>query len=299
MKKRDYLLLLFLCILAITGIILHLKLNFSEKSVMTAAVQDSRDQINLPVLMYHGITDNPDLVNEYLISDSMLEDDLLWLKDNGYTTISAAQLVAYVENGAKLPEKPVLLTFDDGYCNNYTLAFPLLQKYNAKAIISVIGSESDISSSTIYRDCSHSNLTWGEAAIMAGTGLVEIGNHTYDLHSNTGARKGADKKAGESQEAYRKILSEDLLTNQQRIREATGRNALVFAWPLGAYPSDGSANPILKDLGFKISLTSYQIMNTIEKGNPDSLFGLKRFLRTPEFSMEKLRVDNSATVLIE
>lgn len=288
MKKIDYLLFLFLFLLAVTGMIVHFKLNLSQETAMAAAVQDSREQVNLPILMYHGITDDPAQVKEYVISSAMLEEDLKWLKENGYTTVSIAQLADYTENGAKLPEKPILLTFDDGYCNNYTRAFPLLQKYNAKAVISVIGSESDISSSTMYRDCDHSNISWGEAAIMAGSGLIEIGSHTYDLHDNTGGRKGADKKAGESQEDYRKVLMQDLLKNQQKIKEATGQDALVFAWPLGAYPLDGSANSILKELGFKASLTSYQIMNTIEKGNPDSLYGLKRFLRTPDFSLTKI-----------
>lgn len=288
MKKKDYLLFIFLLILAVTGLIIHFKLNLTEETIVTTAVMDSREQIELPILMYHGITENAAKVSEYTISADLFEQDLKWLKDNGFTTISIKQLINYAENGSKLPERPVLLTFDDGYCNNYAYAFPLLQKYKAKAVISVIGEESDISSGTIYRDVEHCNISWGEAAIMSQSGLVEIGNHTYQLHNSTGPRKGADKKAGESLEDYRKVLTEDIGKNQKLIQTATGKPALVFAWPLGAYPMDGSANPILKDLGFKVSLTSYQIMNTIERGNPDCLFGLKRFLRTPDFSLEKI-----------
>ncbi|MCI8610113.1 MAG: polysaccharide deacetylase family protein [Firmicutes bacterium] len=286
MKKADYILFVFLLILAITGLAIHMKLQ-TQPVAAASQIQDSRDTVALPILMYHGITDDKSRVSEYFILDDTLEADLKWLKDNGYTTVSMGQLLAYVEDGAKLPEKPVLLTFDDGFCNNYTLAFPLLQKYHAHAVISIIGAESDISSNTIYRDSNHCNVSWGEVSLLSGSGLVEIGNHTYDLHKTKGkgGRVGADKLKGESMEAYGQVLTDDLGKNQSMIETATGHPALVFAWPFGAYPTDGSANQILKDLGFRASLTSYQKMNQIEKGNPDSLFSLKRFLRTPDFDL--------------
>lgn len=120
-----------------------------------------------------------------------------------------------------LPSKPILLTFDDGYCNNYTYAFPLLQKYNMKAVISLIGSDSEIASGDIYRVPSSCNLSWGEVALMAKSGLVEFGNHTYDLHRIAGGRKGANQKPGESVEAYHEILSADL----SKIKKKSPRQA--------------------------------------------------------------------------
>ena len=289
MKTKDMLLAAFLLILAITGLYIHCKLPAAAAAAMESAVKDSRETVQLPILMYHGITGDPSKTGEYFITADTFEKDLKWLRDHGYTTISVKQLADYAKNGARLPEKPVLLTFDDGYRNNYTLAFPLLQKYNAKAVISLIGSESDLSSDTVYRGDADTggNITWGEAALMVQSGLVEIGNHTYDLHRNEGGRKGADKLKGESEEAYRKVLMEDLGHNQDLIVAATGQPALLFAWPFGAWPTDGSADPILKDLGFAGSLTSYQIMNTIHRDDPDSLFGLKRFLRTPSFVLSE------------
>ena len=289
MKTKDILLAAFLLILAITGLYVHCKLPAAAAAAMESAVKDSRETVQLPILMYHGITGDPSKTGEYFITADTFEKDLKWLRDHGYTTISVKQLADYAKNGARLPEKPVLLTFDDGYRNNYTLAFPLLQKYNAKAVISLIGSESDLSSDTVYRGDADTggNITWGEAALMVQSGLVEIGNHTYDLHRNKGGRKGADKLKGESDESYRKVLMEDLGHNQDLIAAATGQPALLFAWPFGAWPTDGSADPILKDLGFAGSLTSYQIMNTIRRDDPDSLFGLKRFLRTPSFVLSE------------
>lgn len=291
MHRNNLTFVILLAVLALTGLFLHMKLPAVTAVSMAAPVIDSREEVDLPVLMYHGITDDPARVDEYFILTEDFEKDLQWLRDHGYTAVSFQQLADYAEKGSRLPEKPVLITFDDGYYNNYEKAFPLLQKYNTKAVINLIGSESDLYSNQVFRPEGGGNVTWGEAANMADSGLVEIGNHTYDLHNNdgvsAGGRKGADRLPGESYEDYRKALLEDLGRNQRLIAEAVGQPALVFAWPYGAWPTDGSANPILKELGFKGSLTSYQIMNTIRRNDPDSLFGLKRFLRTPDFLLEE------------
>ncbi|MBR2038566.1 MAG: polysaccharide deacetylase family protein, partial [Lachnospiraceae bacterium] len=97
-------------------------------------------------------------------------------------------LADYVENGTMLPEKPVLLTLDDGYENNYTNAFPLLKKYNMKAVISLIGKDMRLNENQLKE--------------KHDSGLVEIGNHTYDLHSISGDVKDADKKPGETQQCH-------------------------------------------------------------------------------------------------
>ena len=75
------------------------------------------------VLLYHSICKEASGENQYTISTERFESDLIWLKDHGFTSVSASQLIGYVENGSPLPSKPVLITFDDGYMNNYSLAF--------------------------------------------------------------------------------------------------------------------------------------------------------------------------------
>ena len=288
MKRDDIPLILFLLVLLMTGFYIQTRLPERTAEVAAAAYQDSREEVPLPILMYHGITDDSAAVNDYFILTEDFEKDLQWLQEHGYTTVSFAQLADYASSGSPLPEKPVLITFDDGYYNNYEIAFPLLAAYNMKAVINLIGSESDLYSNHFYRPAGGGNVTWSEAAAMADSGIIEIGNHTYDLHRNDrSGRKGADRLPGEPFEDYRQVLLEDLGKNQERISAATGQPALVFAWPYGAWPTDGSADSILKELGFQGSLTSYQIMNTIRRENPDSLFGLKRFLRTPDFRLEE------------
>ena len=284
MKKIEIAIILIMC--ALMGALLANSAFPAAKSV--GLVCDNRKSVALPIVMYHGITESSVNESEYFISAERFENDLKWCRENGYTTILPSQLYAYVADGALLPSKPILLSFDDGYCNNYTYAFPLLQKYNMKAVISIIGSDSDIASEDIYRVPASCNLSWGEIALMAKSGLVEFGNHTYNLHRISGGRKGANQKADESLEAYHEVLIADIAKNQEKIRAATGSAPLLFAWPYGAYPADGNGDIALQEAGLLMSVNSYQHISTIEQGNPDSLFGLGRYLRTPSFELEIL-----------
>lgn len=289
MKKTDYLLLVFLTLLMGMGILSYIGSCSKQVSSQTPfSLSDSRDSVDIPILMYHSISKDASGENEYTISKARFEGDLKWLRDNGYTTIFPSQLAAYVEEGAMLPTKPVIISFDDGFANNYLYAYPLLQKYNMKAVIAIIGVESDRSSGDIYRNPEHSNLTWGEAALLSKSGLIEFASHTYDLHSISGGRKGADKKPGESAADYRQVLTADLVKNQELIETAAGRAPLTFAWPFGAYPPDRSGDPILKDVGFDVTFTSYQHTSTVNRGQPESLYGLGRYLRTPSFDINKI-----------
>ena len=289
MKKTEYLRLLFLVLLMGAGILSHAGSCSKMASTRTPlSLSDSRASVDIPILMYHSISKDPSGENEYTISQARFENDLKWLQDNGYTTIFPSQLVSFVQEGAILPAKPVILTFDDGFANNYLYAFPLLEKNNMKAVIALIGVESDRSSGDIYRNQDYGNMTWGEVAILSRSGLIEFASHTYDLHSISGGRKGADKKSGESSASYRQILTSDLTKNQELIEAASGKAPLTFAWPFGAYPADRSADPILRDIGFDVTFTSYQHTSTVNQGQPESLYGLGRYLRTPSFDIKKI-----------
>ncbi|MGN0736281.1 MAG: polysaccharide deacetylase family protein [Anaerovoracaceae bacterium] len=295
MKKTDYLLLAFLVLLMGAGILSYAVSCSGISSCLGITVSqtplslsDSRETVDIPILMYHSISKSASDENEYTISQARFENDLKWLRDNGYTTIFPSQLVSFVQEGTMLPAKPVIISFDDGFANNYLYAFPLLEKYNMKAVIALIGVESDRSSGDIYRNQDYGNMTWGEVAILSRSGLIEFASHTYDLHSISGGRKGADKKSGESSVSYRQILTSDLTKNQDLLETASGSFPITFAWPYGAYPADRSADPILRDIGFLVTFTSYQHTSTVNQGQPESLYGLGRYLRTPSFDIKKI-----------
>ena len=101
------------------------------------------DEIQLPIIMYHAILEDNKLSSKYIVSPDLLEKDLAYIRKKGYTPVFMKEVIAFAEGKGKLPKRPIVITFDDGYYNNYYYVYPLLQKYNMKAVISVVGKMSD------------------------------------------------------------------------------------------------------------------------------------------------------------
>ena len=147
------------------------------------SVSANQSVILLPAAMYHSVTDVGDSPARYVISPSMLESDLQYLQAHGRETVTVRDLLAYVQDGAALPEKPVLLTFDDGYYNNYKYAYPLLKQYGMRAVLSPVArlterfSQTDEAEQETWSYC-----TGRELREMADSGVFEIQNHSYDFH---------------------------------------------------------------------------------------------------------------------
>ncbi len=242
------------------------------------------NSVSIPILMYHALLRDNSRQNAYVISPDLFESDLRYLKEHGYTCVVMQDLLDYVHSGKDLPEKPVMLTFDDGYYNNYVYAFPLLEKYNAKIVISPIASMTEKYSQSGEKNPYYSHITWEMIREMVDSGRVEIQNHSYNLHTNTWKRHGASKNPSESTEAYARVLEEDLLRAQRLFSEYADVNPTTFTFPFGAYSQ--VSTQILRDLGFSATLTCESRMNTVVFGDPDSLFGLGRFRRKNYVSSE-------------
>ncbi len=243
--------------------------------MVTTGRSEITESFRLCVVMYHGLTENPAHQNQYMIDPSWLEQDLQYLNDNGYHTIFLSELIAYWQKGTPLPEKPVMLTFDDGYYNNYVYAYPLLQRYGCKAVLSPIGKEAEKAAREEYRSTEYSQCTWQELKEMAESGYVELQNHTYDLHRLHEGRKGADQKPGESDEEYRLLLRNDLQTFQDTVRRQTGKVPQGVIYPFGAYCEHTLS--VVKELGFDAAMDCEEKMNDLK--SPEDLFHLHRFLR--------------------
>ncbi|MBQ2881871.1 MAG: polysaccharide deacetylase family protein [Clostridia bacterium] len=230
----------------------------------------------MPVIMYHSILKDSSLQGRYVVSPLQLENDLKYLSENGYTAITVADLLAYVDEGIPLPEKPVMLTFDDGYYNNYLYAFPLMRKYGFKMVLSVIGKFSDDFSNTSDENAYYSHCTWDQLREMELSGYVEVQNHSFDMHSTDKGRNGTKKNSWESVENYKEILSRDILKCQNYLVEQSGITPTAFTYPFGAISSESVS--ILKELGFKASFSCENKMNLITR-DPECLFGINRFIR--------------------
>ena len=151
-------------------------------------------------------------------------------------------------------------------------------------MFSPIGKEADKYSAISEEVPSYSHANWNRIKEMSDSGLIEIQNHTYDMHSNKKSRFGCMKKRGESMEEYRKALSNDLMKMQNLVAEKAGVTPTGFVYPFGGC-SKGSKE-IIQDLGFKATFLCENKMNHISR-DPESIFGLYRFLRPPGTSSEK------------
>ncbi|WP_199648634.1 polysaccharide deacetylase family protein [Pseudoflavonifractor sp. AF19-9AC] len=191
----------------------------SEPEPQPEPVKPSNNH-TLYILMYHSVVDGDGSnCNDWMTTTQRFREDLQWLKDHGYTTLLPSEL----ENGASLPEKAVLITFDDGYANNYTQAFPVLKEFQAKAVISMIVRR------TV--DGKPDFLTWDMCREMANSGLVEIGSHTYDHHAND--PRGIKRMNGESRKDYEARIFSDLEKSISLIEENVGKPVTFFAYPHG------------------------------------------------------------------
>ena len=94
--------------------------------------------MNIPVLCYHDVTPNNPNNNELLVNPEKFKEQLQYLKDNNYTPITLDELYDYLRNNKPIPEKPVVITIDDGYKGNYEYAYPLLKEFKFPATIFVI-----------------------------------------------------------------------------------------------------------------------------------------------------------------
>ena len=253
-----------------------LKENSEEQAI-------AKKGVPLVILMYHEISNRKS--TDYILPISIFEDDLKFLADNGYTSIFMADLICHIENSTPLPAKPVMITFDDGGRTDYTNAFPLLKKYNTKAVISVVGRYTD----RAYDENGQINgvytnsLTYEHMKEMLDSGLVEIQNHTYNLHSLT-CRKGLKNIKNEDLGEYEKLLTEDLAKLDNQLYKHLGIKPTTIAFPYGAYSKQ--TIEIIKRLGYKASLTCNEGVNYINKDT--NLYLLKRYNRAPSRDISKL-----------
>lgn len=236
-------------------------------------------EISVPIIMYHSILKSKS--GKYIVNPSTLEDDLKFIKSNGYTTITMTDLINYVYSDYELPEKPIIITFDDGHYNNLTYALPLLEKYDMAAVISIVGKYTDTYTESDEANPNYGYLRWKDINDLMKSGRFEFQNHTYELHNITRNRRGCMKMKVESFETYKTVLSKDLSKLQQEFSINTGYIPNTFTYPFGAISSDSM--DIIKELGFKASLSCNEGINLISK-DPNCLYQLKRYNRPNNLS---------------
>jgi len=208
-------------------------------------------QKGVAILMYHSI-DNNDVF--FTVKPEDFAKQMKCLKEKNYQVISLTKLVEFLESGEELPQKTAILTFDDGFQDNYTNAYPILKKYNFPATIflatGLIGQE------VITSQGSLSLLNWLQIGEMHQSDLIDFEPHTVN---------------------HLKLDQIDLIKAETEIKESKriieerlNKKCYFFAYPRGCY--NQQIIEILKNNGFKAARTVET--GKIKKG--DNPFKLKR-----------------------
>ncbi len=240
---------------------------------VSAVSTESEAETVLPIIMYHHISEDAARWGDYVVSPETLEGDLAYLAAHGYKTVSLRQLLDY-SGGAELPEKPVMLSFDDGQLSFCEYALPLLEKYDMCALVAVVGSYADEFSASGDANPAYAYMSWEKLAELARNPRVDLAAHSFGLHS-LHPRCGAAPMRGEGREEYRAMLFSDLRKLNSRFGAAMGRAPRAFVYPFGQY--NAVSEEALRDAGYLFTFTCEEKRNKLRRG--DGFFALGRFNR--------------------
>lgn len=164
------------------------------------------DNRGVPVLYYHSI--DPSESNEVILSPQKLKAQLQYIKDSGYTTLTMTELNDYISKHTPIPEKSIVITFDDGYKDNYTNAFPILKELDMKATIFVITSVID------------------DGYYLSKNEIKELSDYGIDIQSHTVKHLHLNTLSYEEQ-------LQELKTSKETLESITNKPVISVAYPFG------------------------------------------------------------------
>lgn len=205
---------------------------------MMARMKLFQRKVGIPILTYHSVDDSGSVIS---ISPECFRKQMKYLRCKGYQSISLPELVDYLQTDGVVPQKLVIITFDDGFMNNYETAFPILRDCGMTATIFVV-------TDLIGKLC-----TWGtlegfpETPLMSWTEIKEMHRHGIDIqpHSCTHPRLTA---LAEDQ------VFDEVLRSKQEIEQTLGKQAGVFCYPYGSF--DSKVISIVKRTGYIAAVTT-------------------------------------------
>ncbi|MCU0496976.1 MAG: polysaccharide deacetylase family protein [Anaerolineae bacterium] len=204
-----------------------------------APIQSAQDltlrRLYVPILMYHYVSPLPANADEYrvdlTVEPAIFRAHLQYLADEGYTTISLYQLNEALINGVTLPDRPIILTFDDGHIDHYTEVFPALTQHGFTATFFVITGLADQSRSDY--------LSWAQIQEMSNAGM------SMEAHT---------KSHAPLVERNRDFLIYEILGSLESLGAHTGHAPSMFAYPGGRY--DDATLSLLRETPVQIAVTT-------------------------------------------
>jgi len=225
----------------------------------------------IPVLNYHSIMSQEfyyplNVDNPWILSEEVFYQQMRFLYENNFTTLTADQLKDFLFYDGTLPPNPVILTFDDGYLDNYLFAAPILRQFGFTGMVFLITSAFP---ETTPRMTAFPTQFMSLTEINASADVFEYGSHTHDMHRNINGRP-----------ALRVESVENIRADIRQSFDNAPLTFKCFAYPFGAYSN--AAISALKEEGVQFAFSTR--WGTIHRDtNP---FLLPRFCVTSEWTME-------------
>lgn len=225
------------------------EINGSNKEDKTNYLTLNINDVKIPILMYHSISDS-DPNNRLLVPVGQFEEQIKWLNEAGFTPMLLDDVINAYSTG-KVPEKPVAITFDDGYSDNYSDAYKILKKYNMKATFFIITHQIDVDSGYM-----NSNM------------LKEMKNNGMGIENHTSRHI---EFTNISREDKILIIEEGI----KALKEKVGVESKFVCYPVGRY--DEETIEVEKELGIKAAVTTEGGISSLQ----DGLYSLKRVRISP------------------
>ncbi|MGE0665649.1 MAG: polysaccharide deacetylase family protein [Sphingomonadales bacterium] len=217
----------------------------------------------VPILCYHQFGAGNRARNRMEVSQNNFEQQMAWLKDNGYSVVSLADMHAFLSGSKALPEKSVVITIDDGYRSTYDVAFPILKKYGFPATVYVY---SDFVGAGMA-------LTWAQMSEMEASGLIDIQSHSKS-HTSMALLPSEQNGTG-----YKERVSREVTVPDGVLSSRLGKPIKHFAYPYG--DTSPTALSILKERG-------YDTATTVQRGGNPSFADPLILRRDMVYSDDKL-----------
>lgn len=229
------------------------------------AAQFSHDELSIPILTYHKFCLG-ESNDDYTININHFKEQMIYLKENDYRVISISQLLECIKNNF-FPDKPVIITIDDGYKSVYTLAYPVLKELGFSATLFLY---------TDFIGHGSNQLIWEEIREMVASGM-EIGSHTLS-HANL-----LSQKANETYSDYLNRIKKEIVLSKTILEKNTGSSILSFAYPYGVYSQE--IKVMAKEAGYEALLN----VNNMNNSTPIDPFSLNRQVIPNNGSLKQFR----------
>lgn len=216
-----------------------------------------RQQYVLPILMYHSVAKSVPPGNRIVVSIQTFERQMRFLKEHKYNVLTLESAADLIKNNKKIPFRAIVLTFDDGYKDNYTYAFPILKKYKFPATIFIIISE-------VGRP---DRMSWEEIKEMQDSGLITFGSHTQSHLFLPEVKTDSE-------------LNKEIQDSKLELESKLHKAVHTFAYPMGRF-SD-KVKQAVRASGYKVGVVT----------NPG-----KKFPNQDIFALKRLRISENANNL--